>query len=475
VSSADDDLAFAGAARQAALVREKRLSPVELVRAYLERIERFDGHLRAFITVCGKSALEEAARAETAAHKGNWFGPLHGIPFAVKDQLDTAGVLTTSGSALLRANIPSEDSTVVARLKAAGAILLGKLNLTEFALGGTICFPYGQPRNPWNPDHDPGGSSSGAGIAAAAALCSATLGEDTGGSVRSPASYCGAVGLRPTWGRVSRHGCFPAAWSMDQIGPLTRTVEDAALLLGIIAGWDSKDSLASHEPVPDYRAALVGNARGLRIGVISELVDGADTHTEVRSAVIQASRGLAALGAAVEDVSLPLIPHAGAVFMALCDSEAASYHKRWLAERPEEYDAGTRRRLVTAGLISGFSIHQAARARALIREQARDALRRFDLLLAPTSPHPAPPIAAHTAPVTSKEEAAKRFFARRSYTTPASLAGVPAISVPCGFTAAGLPIGLQLIARPMGEPTVLRAAHAWEQAAALSRKRPPVG
>jgi aspartyl-tRNA(Asn)/glutamyl-tRNA(Gln) amidotransferase subunit A len=474
MSAADDDLAFTGAARQAALVREKRVSPVELVTAYLERIERLDGRLRAFITVCRESALEAAARAEAEAARGNWRGPLHGIPFAVKDQLDTAGLLTTSGSALLRANIPAADSTVVARLGAAGAILLGKLNLTEFALGGTIRFPYGQPRNPWNLEHDPGGSSSGSGIAAAAALCSITLGEDTGGSVRSPASHCGAVGLRPTWGRVSRHGCFPAAWSMDQVGPLTRTVEDAALVLGVIAGYDAKDPLTSRAAVADYRAALSGAAAGLRIGVIAELVDGTETEPEVRAAVREASRGLAGQGAAVEDISLPLVPLAGAVFMALCDSEAAGRHKGWLSTRAEEYDQGTRRRLVTAGLIPAVAIHQAARARALIREQVLEALGKFDLLLAPTSPHPAPAIASHTAPITSKEEAGARFFGRRSYTTPASLAGVPAISVPCGFTSGGLPIGLQLIGRPFAESAVLRAAHAWEKTGGLATRRPPL-
>jgi Asp-tRNA(Asn)/Glu-tRNA(Gln) amidotransferase A subunit family amidase len=472
VSTADDDLVFAGAARQAALMRENRVSPVELVTGYLARIDRLDGRLRAFITVCRESALAEAARAEAEAAQGAWRGPLHGIPFAVKDQLDTAGILTTSGSALLWANVPSGDSTVVARLKAAGGILLGKLNLTEFALGGTIRFPYGQPRNPWNPEHDPGGSSSGSGIAAAAALCSITLGEDTGGSVRSPASYCGAVGLRPTWGRVSRHGCFPAAWSMDQVGPLTRTVEDTALVLGLIAGYDTKDPTTSRSAVPDYRAALAAGAKGMKIGVVTELVDGSDTHAEVRGAVREAARGFAELGATVEDMSLPLLPRAGAVFMALCDSEAAGRHKLWLGTRPEEYDAGTRRRLVAAGLIPSMSVHRAARARTLIRNQVLDALTKFDLLLAPTSPHPAPAIASHTAPVTSKEEAARRFFGRRSYTTPASLAGVPAISVPCGFTAGGLPIGLQLIGRPLAESSILRAANAWEKAAGLTSRRP---
>ena len=472
MSQADDDLAFAGAARQAALVREKRLSPVELVTTYLDRIERLDTHLRAFITVCAERARSEAKRAEAEAAAGQWRGPLHGIPFAVKDQLDTAGILTTSGSALLRDNVPAEDSTVVARLTSAGGILIGKLNLTEFALGGTIRFPYGQPRNPWHADHDPGGSSSGSGIAAAAALCSVTLGEDTGGSVRSPASYCGAVGLRPTWGRVSRHGCFPAAWSMDQVGPLTRTVEDAALVLGLIAGYDPQDPTTSRSAVPDYRAALAGGVKGTRIGVVTELVDSADAHAEVRGSVRDAARGLASLGATVEDVSLPLIPHAGGVFMALCDSEAAGRHKPWLVTRAHEYDTGTRRRLVTAGLIPAAAVHQAARARSLIRAQILDALARYDLLLAPTSPFPAPAISFHTAPVASKTEAARRFFGRRSYTTPASLAGVPAISVPCGFTTANLPIGLQIIGRPLGESSLLAAARAWESAAGLSARRP---
>src|SRR5712692_3561882 len=246
-----------------------------------------------------------SARAETAAQKGNWLGLLHGIPFAVKDQLDTAGVLTTSGSALLRANIPSGDSTVVARLKAAGAILLGKLNLTEFALGGTIRFPYGQPRNPWNPDHDPGGSSSGSGIAAAAALAAATLGEDTGGSIRSPASNCGAVGHRPTWGLVPRAGCIPLCHTMDAIGPITRTVEDAALLLAIIAGPDAGDPLMRRSAPEDVLTRLRDGVAGLRIGVVRELTSTADTDRETSVAVMEAAEALRKLGAKVDEVSLP--------------------------------------------------------------------------------------------------------------------------------------------------------------------------
>jgi aspartyl-tRNA(Asn)/glutamyl-tRNA(Gln) amidotransferase subunit A len=268
---------FLGAARQAALVRARQVSPIELVRAYLERIDRLDGRLRAYITVTREAALDAARHAEDAVTRGAPLGPLHGVPFAVKDQFATRGVLTTAGSRILAHHVPDEDATVVARLTAAGGILLGKLNLTEFALGGTIHYPFGQPRNPWHTDHDTGGSSAGSGAAVAAALCAVSLGEDTGGSVRTPASWCGVAGHRPTWGLVSRHGCIPLSWSHDAPGPLGRTVEDCALLLEIIAGADPRDPLTARRPVPDYRAALTGEVRGLRVGVIRELTHGDET------------------------------------------------------------------------------------------------------------------------------------------------------------------------------------------------------
>src|SRR6185436_15300782 len=227
-------------------------------------------------------------RAEDAITRGESLGVLHGIPFAVKDQFATAGVRTTAGSRILADNVPDDDATVVARLTAAGGILLGKLNLTEFALGGTIHYPYGQPRNPWNTDHDTGGSSAGSGAAVAAALCAFSLGEDTGGSVRSPASWCGVAGHRPTWGLVSRAGCIPLAWSLDAPGPLGRTVEDCALVLGLIAGHDPRDPLTARRTVPDYRAALTGDVRGLRVGVIRELTVGNDTDAEMRDGVLAA-------------------------------------------------------------------------------------------------------------------------------------------------------------------------------------------
>jgi aspartyl-tRNA(Asn)/glutamyl-tRNA(Gln) amidotransferase subunit A len=446
-----------------------------VVRAYLERIERLDGRLRAYIAVTADDALDAARRAEAAVQAGGALGSLHGVPFAVKDQFDVSGLPTTMGSrAQATAPPAAEDAHVVARLRAAGAVLLGKLNLTEFALGGTRDFPFGQPRNPWNLDHDPGGSSSGSGIATAAALCAFTLGEDTGGSVRSPAGWCGTVGVRPTWGRVSRRGIFPLAWSLDAAGPLSRSVRDSALVLSLVAGRDDREPLTSRRPVADYVEALGRGVSGLRLGIVRELTEGADTHEEVRTAVQAAAARLAELGATVEAVSLPLLPLAGAVFMALADSEGAGLHARHLREQPGDYDAGTRRRLVAAALLPAGLYHQAQRARVLIRRQVLDALGPHDALLAPMAHTAAPPIAAGQAPITSKADVGPRFFTRRSYASPASLAGVPALSVPCGFTAAGLPIGLQVIGRPFDESTILTLAHSYERATDWHRRRPPL-
>jgi aspartyl-tRNA(Asn)/glutamyl-tRNA(Gln) amidotransferase subunit A len=468
-----DELAFLPARAQAAMVRERRVSPVELVQLYLERIERLDRRLRAYITVLPEAALARARQAEAAVLRGEPLPPLHGVPYAVKDQFDTAGVRTTAGSRLLETHVPAATATTVARLDAAGGVLLGKLNLTEFALGGTQQFPFGQPRNPWNPDHDPGGSSSGSGIAVAAGLCAASLGEDTGGSVRSPASWCGVVGLRPTWSRVSRHGSFPLSWSMDTPGPLTRTVEDAAWLLQAIAGHDPNDALSSRVPVPAYTDALGDPVRGLTIGIVRELTLGPETDDEVRAAVVAAAQTLEGLGAATEEISLPLVPFAGAIFMTLADADGAGLHQRWLRARPMDYDQGTRRRLLTASLIPATIRERAARARALLRAEMQAALARHDLLLCPTAHQAAPPIAAGRAVITTRAEVAGRFFTRRSYVTPAALAGLPAIAVPCGFTRAGLPISLQLIGRAFDERTLLRAAHAYEQSAGWWRRRPP--
>jgi len=269
----ETDLAFAPVTELAQLVRERKVSPVELVRMYLERIDRWDDRLHAYVTVSREAAMQQAKEAEAAVTRGDRLGPLHGMPLAVKDQFLTEGIRTTNGTRTLAAFVPDEDATAVTRLRGAGAILLGKLNMPEGGLLGTRDWPYGQPRNPWNTDHDAGASSTGGGIATAAALCAAALGEDTGGSIRNPASYCGVVGIRPTWGRVSRHGIMPIVWSMDTAGPMTRTVADGALILRTIAGRDPKDVFTARLPVPDYVAALDGGVRGLRIGVIREFFE----------------------------------------------------------------------------------------------------------------------------------------------------------------------------------------------------------
>jgi aspartyl-tRNA(Asn)/glutamyl-tRNA(Gln) amidotransferase subunit A len=474
MTTRDDDLAFMGAAKLAALVRTKQVSPVELVRLYLDRIDRLDGRLRAWITVCRDEALQAAERAEAAVMRGEALGPLHGVPVGVKDQFDTAGGRTTVGSKILADRVPIEDATSVTRLARAGAILLGKQNLTEFAFGGTIQPPFGQPRNPWNLDHDPGMSSSGSGAATAAALCAGSIGEDTGGSVRIPAAWCGLVGHRPTWGLVSRKGSFPLCWSMDAAGPLARTVEDAAVLLGAIAGHDPDDPLTSRRPVPDYRAALAGGVRGLRIGLLREFASGADTVPEMRRAVVEATRMLEGLGAVVEEVSIPLLPLAGAIFMACADAEGTGAHLQWLRSRPADYDQGTRRRLVTASLLPTAYHQIATRARAALRREVMGALRDHDLLLAPTGHRAAPTIAENTSPVRSREDAAGKFFTRRAYSAPAALAGVPAVAVPCGFDSTGLPLSLQIMGRPFEDDTVLRAAHAYERATEWHRRRPPL-
>ncbi len=450
------------------------MSPVELASAYLDRIARLDGRLGSYITVCAERALDEARAAEREIGRGAYRGPLHGIPFAVKDQFDTAGIRTTMGSRLFADRVPDTDATLVARLRAAGAILLGKLNLSELAMGDTVEFPYGQPRNPWHLDHHPGGSSGGSGAATAAALCSVSLGEDTGGSIRGPAAYCGVVGLRPTWGRMSRAGCAPLAATLDAPGPITRTVEDCALVFEATAGADAADPTASAEPVAPCAPALARGVRGLRLGIVRELASSAETDVEVQQAVGAAARQLEALGARVEEVSLPLVPSAGALAMALIDTEGAGLHLRALRARPQDLDRNTRRRLITASLLPAVLYHRARSMRERIRAELIGALDRVDLLLAPASPRPAPRITDGHAPIASKDGAAGRFFVRRAYSTPASLAGLPALSVPCGFAAAGLPIGLQIVGRAFDEATVLGAAHALEQATDWHRRRPPL-
>ena len=456
---------------QAAMLRAGELSPVELTSVYLRRIEALNGELGAYITVMSEQAMAQARQAESELRAGERKGALHGIPVAIKDIIYTKGVLTSGGSKVLADFVPDEDSTIVRRLDAAGAVLLGKLNLSEFAVGGTIDHPFGTPRNPWNTDHTAGGSSSGSGIAAAGGLCAGALGSDTGGSVRGPASFCGIVGLRPTYGRVTRHGVLPMCWSMDTVGPMTRAVADCALMLNAIAGRDALDPTSSDAPIPDYTANLDDGARGMRIGLPTEMFDYEGLDADVRESVLCAVSVLEEQGASAEELSLPMCANSGAVFIGTADVDCAAYHADWLRERPDDYDWSTRTRLEAASLAPAWAYLRAQRARELIRRELHAALEKYDVIILPTGPVAAPTIDASTGKPGGYYQG-KLDLGRRRYTSPAALAGLPALSIPSGFSDAGLPIGMQLIGRAFAEQTLFRAGRAYESATEWHTRHP---
>ena len=455
----------------ASLIRGGEVSPVEVTQAYLDRIYSLNDELGAYISVMGEQALAQARQAEADMQAGNHKGALHGIPVAIKDIIYTKGTPTTGGSKVLADFIPDEDSTIVRRLDTAGTVLLGKLNLSEFAIGGTIDHPFGTPRNPWNTRHTAGGSSSGSGVAAAGGLCAGALGSDTGGSVRGPAAFCGIVGLRPTYGRVTRHGVLPMCWSMDTVGPMTRSVADCALMLNAIAGHDPRDPTSGRAPVPDYTASLSDGVRGLRIGLPTEMFDFEGLNSEVRQSVMRAVSVLEEQGATADEISLPTAAHSGAVFIATADVDAAAYHHDWLRTRGDDYDWSTRARLESAALTPGWAYLRAQRARTLIANELQAALERFDALILPSGPVAAPTIAASTGRPGGYYQG-KLDMGRRRYTSPAALAGLPAISVQCGFSDDGLPIGMQIIGRRFAEPTLFQVAHAYERATDWHERHP---
>ncbi len=459
-----NEIAFLSAASTASAVRLGEITPTDAVQAYLDRIDRMDSRLRAYITVTREEALDAALQVERTLESGGEPGPLAGVPMAVKDQFWTDGILTSNGSRVYRDFVPTEDATIVKRLKAAGATLLGKLNLSELAMGGTQEPPWGIPANPWDLERTPGESSSGSGVALSAHLCAASIGEDTGGSGRGPAAYCGTVGLRPTFTRVSRHGMTHMCWFMDAAAPMTKTVEDCAIVLGAIAGYDERDPYTSHRPVPDYRASLERGVDGLKVGLIRELHQSQDMHPEVRQAVESSLDTLRGLGAEVREVSIPLVDLAGAIFVGVADTEGAGARDEILRTRAGDLDQASRTRLLSASLVPFKVYNRAAKARVLLRRQFMEALNEVDVLVSPTSPYPAPLHTALTARFESAEDVRQRFFFRRAYTGCYSLTALPAISIPGGFTSDGLPIGLQLGARPFAEETLFRAAHAYERA-----------
>jgi len=468
------DLALLGVGALTDLLHRREVSSEEVVRACLARIESLNPKLAAFITVSTEAALRAARRADGELARGRSRGPLHGVPFAVKDALWTKGVRTTNGSRLFEDFVPSEDATVVARLRAAGAVLLGKLNMMELGFGPTLRPPFGVPRNPWDLERTTGGSSSGSASAVAARLVPLTLGADTGGSIRLPAALCGVVGLKPTRGRVSHHGLMGICPPFDSAGPLAASASDCALALAAIAGRDRKDPITTRVAVDDYAGAIGKGLGGVRIGVVRELMQSAMLRPEVRALVADAVTALEKGGARVEEVSIPLIDHASAIYIAIAEPEAAARFRPYLLTRPHDIDVLPRRRLLTASLIPASVIPRARRLGQRLRAQVDEALRAVDVLVSPTTPSPASPIAT-AGRIESKAEAWTTAAAGRSlFTNPFNITGHPALSVPCGFTAERLPAGLQVIGRYYREADVLRVAAAYESITPWRDRRPEV-
>jgi aspartyl-tRNA(Asn)/glutamyl-tRNA(Gln) amidotransferase subunit A len=445
-------------------LRAGELSPSEAVHRYLDRIEAVDGEVNAYITVRAEEALAEAEALERSPERG----PLWGVPVAVKDVIDVAGTPTTAASRILADSVPERDAHVVARLRAAGAILLGKLNLHEFAYGALTTSPhFGPARNPWSLDRVCGGSSGGDGAAIAAGLAAATLGTDTAGSIRIPACFCGATGLRPSTGRASNRGVVPVAWSFDTVGPLARTAEDCALLLATVAGHDPGDPTTVDAPVPPCLEGLGGGVRGLRIGVVSSLVERADPR--IAAAVSEALVELRSLGAELVSVEPPLLDRAGTIQQAMQFQEATAAHSEWLRTRLPDYGEDVRARLLVGLFLPSTLYVTGQRARRVAFEEMQRVFDRVDVLAAPTMPVLPPRIGEETVEVEGGEVPYR--LALIPYNSPWSLVGSPVASVPCGLVE-GLPVGLALVGRRLGEATVLRAAHAFQGATDWHEWRP---
>jgi aspartyl-tRNA(Asn)/glutamyl-tRNA(Gln) amidotransferase subunit A len=448
------------------LIRKKSASPVELTRECLKRIEKLNPVLNAYITVMGEQALAQARELETERQSGKWRGPLHGIPIGLKDLIDTAGVRTTAASAIFANRVPNEDAEVVRRLKAAGAILIGKLNMHEFAYGATsVPSHYGPVHNPWSLDRIAGGSSGGSGAAVAAELCYGALGSDTGGSIRQPSAYCGIVGLKPTYGRVSTRGVIPLSWSLDHIGPMCCSVADAALLLAAIAGYDPLETTSIDAPVPDYTHALRTKVSGFRLGIPRAIFfDQLDP--EIATATNKALEVLEKLTAGARDVQLPayqILPIDGA--------EAYAYHLTNLSKNPELYQPSTRARLEGGAKVTAAAYIHARRELDRLRRSVREVFDTVDLLVTPTTPIP-PTTIAESANPEILPPGGKPLSLRN--TSPFDIYGLPTISIPCGFTNSGLPIGIQISGPHLRESQVLALAHAYEQSTDWHTRRPPL-
>jgi aspartyl-tRNA(Asn)/glutamyl-tRNA(Gln) amidotransferase subunit A len=448
------------------LLRRKILSSVELTQACIARIERLNPAINAFITVTAEQALQQAREAGTEIQRGRWRGPLHGMPLALKDLIDTAGIRTTAASAVFKDRVPAEDAEVVRRLKAAGAVLLGKLNMHEFAYGGTsVPSYYGAVHNPWNRGRIAGGSSGGSGAAVAAHLCFGALGTDTAASVRQPAAYCGVVGLKPTYGRVSTRGVIPLSWSLDHVGPLCRSVQDAAVLLEAIAGFDPLEPSSVDRPIERYTEAALARPSSLRLGVVRrpyfEQLD-----ADIEAAVNAAIQALAGISAGVREVELPY----SNLLLTIASAEAYAFHAPYFTRTPELYQAMTRQRLEGAARISAADYVNARREMERLRWQADSAFADVDLLITPTTViAPIGIEAGNLDPPLPPDGTPVEFRNTHMF----DVLGLPAISVPCGFTRDGMPIGLQIAGPRFAESRVLALAHAYEQITDWHTRTPP--
>jgi aspartyl-tRNA(Asn)/glutamyl-tRNA(Gln) amidotransferase subunit A len=461
------DLHWMTAAEAAGAIAAKTLSPVELTQALLARIARLDPKLHAFIRVDGDAALATAKAAEAEIAAGRPRGPLHGVLVGIKDIIDVAGLPTTCHSKILIDNIAAADAVCVSRLRAAGAIVLGKLSTHEFAIGGpSHDLPWPPARNPWNPDHHPGGSSSGSGSGVAAGLFPMALGSDTGGSVRNPASACGIVGLKPSYGLVSRRGVFPLSFTLDHVGPLTRTVTDNALMLDVIAGHDPLDPGSAAAPSGHYASALERGVRGLRIGFIRHFHEtDLPADPEVAGALENVARTLQSRGAEIRDVQLPTLEEFGAVNRVILQSEAWAIHGPWLRERPGDYGQLARRRLLAGAFMSAGDYVQAQRRRLQMIAAVEAALREVDVLLCASAMDP--PSRIDDAVET------ERTYPRQAR-TPFNVTGHPALAMMAGLSSGGLPLSVQLVGRNFAEATLFQVARDWERAAGTDEKHPPI-
>lgn len=466
------DFCFMSITEASDLIARGELSPTDLIDAHLNRIAQTDDRLNSFITLLEPQAREAAKIAEIELQAKAPRSPLHGIPIGLKDLYFTKGIRTTMGSSIMDDFVPDYDATVTTRFQEAGAVILGKLQMHEFAYGATSeNIHTGPAHNPWDTQRVTGGSSGGSGSSVAAGQVMAALGTDTGGSVRIPSTLCGIVGFKPTFGRISRHGVYPLSWSFDTVGPMTRTVHDAALVMNAIAGHDLKDPFSSREPVPDFTKTLGQEIDGLRAGIpkehFFEILD-----PESENAFRKGVKVLEGIGVSVEEVSIPLLENVLSIGQAISGPEAAEIHLDNLRHHSDQMDPQVSSRLATGLLQPAIHYVRGQRARRAFSRQLEATFKSFDVILAPGAPIPAPKIGQRVATVKGQEQQTLQLLARM--TRPFNVSGSPTITVPCGFSSDGLPFGMQIAGPMFDEATVLKVAHAYEQASPWYAQHPPI-